>query len=180
MAADEGVGDDMNKNADEEDGGGGASRDRTHHSRHGENGIEAPWPALRFDLHIPHPPAAVWRALTDPDLLARWWAAGEVKPVVGHRFTLDMGNWGTQPCEVTAVEPESRLEYHFAQGVLDTTIVWRIEPEAEGTRLYLEHAGFDLDSPMGRQAFAGMGNGWPHILTQIERALDEVGAAANG
>jgi len=97
MAADEGVADDMNKNADEEDGGGGASRDRTHHSRHGENGIEAPWPALRFDLHIPHPPAAVWRALTDPDLLARWWAAGEVKPVVGHRFTLDMGNWGTSP-----------------------------------------------------------------------------------
>ena len=38
-----------------------------------------------------HPPAAVWRALTDPALHARWWAAGDVRPVVGHRFTLDMG-----------------------------------------------------------------------------------------
>jgi uncharacterized protein YndB with AHSA1/START domain len=180
MAADEGAGDNMTKNTDDEEDGRDRDHARDHARRHTENVIEAPWPALRFNLHIPHPPAAVWRALTDPDLLPRWWATGEVKPVVGHRFTLNMGSWGTQPCEVTAVEPESRLEYHFARGVLDTTIVWRIEPEAEGTRLYLEHAGFDLDSPMGRQAFAGMGNGWPHILNQVERALDEVGAAANG
>jgi uncharacterized protein YndB with AHSA1/START domain len=169
-AADEGVGDGMNKDSDEVGGtaGGGA--------RLGE----APWPALRFDLYIEHPPTAVWRALTDPDLLGLWWAPGEVRPVVGHRFTLDMGDWGIQPCEVTAVEPETRLEYHFARGVLDTTIVWRIEPEGEGTRLRLEHAGFDLDSPMGRQAFAGMGNGWPHVLNRIEPALNEVAAAANG
>ena len=39
----------------------------------------------------------VWRALTEPELLARWWAEGDIKPVVGHRFTLDMGKWGRQP-----------------------------------------------------------------------------------
>ena len=98
--------------------------------------------------------------------------------MVGHRFTLHMGNWGIQPCEVTAVEPERYLEYHFAEGVLDTTISWRLEGEGEGTRLYLEHTGFDLDSPMGRQAFAGMGNGWPHVLNRVEGALDDVGATA--
>ena len=163
----------MSKNTDEAGGGNGGGGN-------GRNVDAAPWPALRFDLYISHPPTAVWRALTDPDLLGLWWATGDVKPLVGHRFTLDMGNWGTQPCEVTAVEPEARLEYHFARGVLDTTIVWRVEPEDEGTRLYLEHAGFDLDSPMGRQAFAGMGNGWPHLLNLIERALDEAGAAAKG
>ena len=163
----------MSKNTDEAGGGNGGGGN-------GRNVDAAPWPALRFDLYISHPPTAVWRALTDPDLLGLWWATGDVKPLVGHRFTLDMGNWGIQPCEVTAVEPERRLEYHFARGVLDTTIVWRVEPEDEGTRLYLEHAGFDLDSPMGRQAFAGMGNGWPHVLNGIERALDGVAATANG
>lgn len=162
----------MSKNTDDEDDEGGAV---------GAGGeAPAPWPALRFDQYIAHPPTAVWRALTDPDLVARWWAVGYVKPEVGHRFTLDMGNWGVQPCEVTAVEPERHLEYHFAQGVLDTTISWRLEPEGEGTRLRLEQAGFDLDSPMGRQAFAGMGNGWPHVLNRIEPALNEVAAAANG
>ncbi|UQU65832.1 SRPBCC domain-containing protein [Couchioplanes caeruleus] len=47
----------------------------------------------------------VWRALTEPELLARWWATGDIKPIVGHRFTLDMGSWGQQPCEVLEVEP---------------------------------------------------------------------------
>ena len=141
---------------------------------------QAGWPVLRFDQYIAHPPAAVWRALTDPELVARWWALGDVKPVVGHRFTLDMGQWGVQPCEVTAVDPERRLEYHFAKGVLDSTIAWRLEPEDEGTRLYLEHAGFDLDSPLGRQAFAGLGNGWPHVLNSVQRILDAQGATAKG
>lgn len=77
---------------------------------------------INCDKFLPHPPATVWTALTDPELHARWWAAGDVKPVVGHRFTLDMGNFGSQPCEVTDVEPERLLVYRFAEGTLDTTI----------------------------------------------------------
>lgn len=49
-------------------------------------------PALiQLTQFIPHPPAKVWAVLTDPVLHAKWWAAGDVRPVVGHRFTLDMG-----------------------------------------------------------------------------------------
>lgn len=105
---------------------------------------------INCEQFIPHPPAAVWKALTDPDLHARWWAAGDVRPVVGHRFTLDMGKWGLQPCEVLTVEPERLLRYSFASGTLDTTITWRLRSEGTGTRLFLEHAGFDLDSPWAR------------------------------
>jgi uncharacterized protein YndB with AHSA1/START domain len=47
---------------------------------------------------------------------------GDVEAVVGHRFTLDMGPWGKQRCEVTQVEPERLLVYRFAVGVLDTTL----------------------------------------------------------
>ncbi|MEV0579798.1 SRPBCC domain-containing protein [Streptomyces sp. NPDC050392] len=122
---------------------------------------------------LPYSPAAVWRALTDPELHARWWAAGDIKPVVGHRFTLDMGNFGEQPCEVTAVEDERILAYRFAEGTLDTTITWTLHPQGDGTRLVLTHAGFDLDSPMGRQAFEGMGKGWPGVLGRLEKVLGE-------
>jgi hypothetical protein len=62
-----------------------------------------------------------------------------------------MGKWGNQPCEVTEVEPERLLAYTFAEGSSDTTIVWRLEPEGVGTRLFLQHKGFDLDTPMGRR-----------------------------
>ncbi|MDQ0993639.1 SRPBCC domain-containing protein [Streptomyces sp. V3I7] len=128
---------------------------------------------ITSEKFLPHPPAAVWRALTDPTLHARWWAAGDVKPVVGHRFALDMGNFGSQPCEVTAVEDERLLSYRFAEGSLDTTITWTLTPEGEGTRLVLTHAGFDLDSPMGRQAYEGMGRGWPQVLNRLGAVLDE-------
>lgn len=118
-----------------------------------------------------HPPAAVWKALTDPALHALWWAAGDVRPVVGHTFELDMGQWGKQPCEVLEVEKERLLKYRFAAGSLDTIITWQLVPEKAGTRLKLTHEGFDLDSPMGRQAFEGMKPGWPQVLAKIETVL---------
>jgi len=132
---------------------------------------------IQLTQFIPHPPAKVWAALTDPVLHAKWWAAGDVRPVVGHRFTLDMGQWGRQPCEVIAVEHEKLLSYSFAPGTLNTTITWRLQAEGEGTRLSLEHKGFDLDSPIGKSAFHGMGDGWPKVLTRIEALLTEAEAA---
>jgi uncharacterized protein YndB with AHSA1/START domain len=64
---------------------------------------------IQLTQYIDHPPAKVWAALTDPTLIAKWWAAGDIRPVVGHRFSFDMGQWGQQPCEVLAVEPERLL-----------------------------------------------------------------------
>lgn len=122
---------------------------------------------IQLTEYIPHSPARVWKVLTDPTLHAQWWAAGDVRAEVGHRFTLDMGAWGQQPCEVIAVEPERLLSYSFAPGTLNTTITWRLEPEGSGTRLLFEHKGFDLDSPLGKTAFEGMGRGWPGLVHKI-------------
>jgi uncharacterized protein YndB with AHSA1/START domain len=130
---------------------------------------------IQLDHFYHHAPAAVWKALTDPELHARWWAAGDVRPVVGHRFALDMGKWGMQPCEVVAVEPERLLRYRFATGSLDTMITFRLEPEGDGTRLIFVQEGFDLDSPMGRSAYEGMKPGWPRILAKIADVLSELG-----
>jgi uncharacterized protein YndB with AHSA1/START domain len=43
--------------------------------------------AVRVDEFLAHPPARVWRALTDPDLLARWLMPNDFRPEVGHTFT---------------------------------------------------------------------------------------------
>lgn len=126
---------------------------------------------ITLDEFLPHPPDVVWRALTDPDLVAQWWAAGDIRPVVGHRFALDMGEWGRQACEVVTVDEPNLLRFTFAEGSLDTTITWRLVPEGTGTRLFLEHAGFDLDSPMGKQAYDGMSGGWSHVVDGIGRVL---------
>lgn len=51
------------------------------------------------------------------------------RPVVGHRFELDMGQWGKQPCEVVAVQPERLLGFRFPTGTLDTMICRELIPE---------------------------------------------------
>ena len=116
-------------------------------------------------------PSAVWKALTDPVLHARWWAAGDVRPVVGHRFELDMGAWGKQRCEVLQVEHERLLKYRFGADTIDTIITWELVQEGSGTRLKLTHEGFNLDSPMGRTALDGMKQGWPQVLARLETVL---------
>jgi uncharacterized protein YndB with AHSA1/START domain len=111
---------------------------------------------ISVDQFIAAPPATVWEALTDPDLLAQWWAPGDIEATVGHEFVLEMPGWGNVGCKVLAVEPERLLVYTFA----DWTLRWRIVPEGTGTRLLLEHEGFDLDDPQHRFAFDNMGPGW--------------------
>ena len=70
-------------------------------------------------------------------------APGNIEPTVGHEFLLEMPGWGNVACTVLQVEPELLLVYTFA----DWTLRWRLEPEGHGTRLFLEHAGSDLDNP---------------------------------
>lgn len=126
---------------------------------------------IRLERVYPHPPSKVWRALTVPELVARWWAPGDIRAEVGHRFDMDMGQWGLQPCEVLEVELERRFSYRFAEPTLNTTITWQLAPEGEGTRLTLIHQGFDLESPVGRRAYEGMKPGWPGILERIATIL---------
>ena len=127
---------------------------------------------IELEQFYPHPPAEVWRVLTTPELHARWFVPGDVRAVIGHRFTLDMGKWGQQPCEVIAVELERLFKYRFAITSLDTTITFRLVPEGEGTRLFFAQEGFDLDSPISRRAFEGMKPGWPGIFARITALLD--------
>lgn len=125
---------------------------------------------IQLEQYIPHPPSRVWRALTEPKLMEKWWVRGDIRPVIGHKFTLDMGAWGEQQCEILAVEHERLLSYSFSTF---SKITWQLLPEGEGTKLSLVHDGFDLDSPLGKQAYEGMGKGWPKVIERIESALSE-------
>lgn len=127
---------------------------------------------IEVDQFLAHPPGKVWRALTEPDLLARWWAAGDIAPVEGHEFTLDMDAWGQVPCKVVQVDPQRRLVFTFND---NWTLTWTLAAEGTGTRLLLEHAGFDLDNPMDAHAFEHMGPGWrDEVLPDLARMLDEL------
>ncbi len=131
--------------------------------------------AVRLSRDLGYSPELVWEALTTPAVVATWWTEGYVKAEVGHEFALDMGPFGVQRCVVTAVEAWRLFAYTFGVGMLDTTITWELEPMADGgTRLSFEHAGFDLDSELGRQAYQGMAAGWPDVLDRLDAALADL------
>ncbi|HEX8344623.1 MAG TPA: SRPBCC domain-containing protein [Actinoplanes sp.] len=128
---------------------------------------------IEVDQFLPHPPARLWRALTDAERLARWFMPNDFAPVVGHRFTFRTqpraGFDGVVHCEVLALQPERLLRFAWRGGTLDSTVTWNLVPEGRGTRLMLRHEGFDPDDPFQRQALTIMGRGWrSHVL----RALD--------
>ena len=126
---------------------------------------------IAVDQFIDAPPEKVWRGLTDPELLARWWVPSDIAAVVGHRFHLQMPGYGPQPCEVLEVEPHERLVYTFA----DWTLTWRLVAEGHGTRLLLEHSGFDLEDKRERDAFDRMGPGWRDaVLPRLARLAAEL------
>lgn len=119
---------------------------------------------IEVDEFLAHPASRVWQALVDPAELADWFMASDFRPEIGHDFALDTGHWGTTHCTVVAIEPERLLRYTWHNSPLDTVVTWKLVPEGKGTRLLLEHHGFDLSDPVQRRAFDGMNGGWRSMV----------------
>jgi len=57
-------------------------------------------------------------------------------------------------CQVLECEPPSRLASSWSAGpIIDTQVIYRLEPDGGGTRVFFEHSGFDMSHPWGEQAF---------------------------
>lgn len=119
---------------------------------------------IHVDRLLPHPPARVWTVLTGPASMSQWLMPTDFRPELGATFTLDAGQWGKVSCEVLALEPERLLSFAWRNSALDTTVTFRLEPEGEGTRLFVAHAGFDLDDPVQKFAFGSMSGGWGGVV----------------
>jgi uncharacterized protein YndB with AHSA1/START domain len=140
--------------------------------------------SITHEAVLPQPPERVWTVLTDTATIEKWLMPNDFEPRLGHRFTfttqpIPAANFdGIIHCEVVEVDPPRRLAYTWTGGDLTTKVTYRLEPEGEGTRLYFEHSGFDLDNPIHKMAHHGMSAGWKDCWERHFRlVLDEyVGA----
>jgi len=103
---------------------------------------------LRFEAVYPYPPERVWRALTDRGELGQWLMRNNFDPNLGHQFQFHdkprPGFSGAVNCEVIEVETQRRLAYKWISEGLNTIVRFSLEPApGGGTRLILEHSGFD-------------------------------------
>ncbi len=127
-------------------------------------------PAIERTLDLFASPVRVWRALTDPDELVRWFGdRTDFRPEVGYEGWMEWDGHGRFPIVVTEAEVPRRLAYRWRNepgGELgdDSTLVeWDLEPRADGgTRLRLRESGFR--EPSGR---AGNSAGWLSELGEL-------------
>lgn len=119
---------------------------------------------------LPHPPEKVWRALTQPHLIAEWLMKNDFAPVVGHRFNLS-ADWGAVACEVQTIEPNKTLSYTWDAMGLESVVTWTLTPTSTGTHLRMEQSGFRPD----QQAFyQGAEGGWPRFFAALEQTLARI------
>ncbi|MGH7440554.1 MAG: SRPBCC family protein [Polyangiaceae bacterium] len=134
--------------------------------------------ALTMEFDFPHPPAKVWRALTEPELVSKWLMKTDMKLAVGQPFTFKMqpqGGWdGVIDCEMKEIEPQKRLRYSWTSMGMTTVVTWTLAEAKGGTRVQLEQAGFPVaesanrfveGARMGWQSMAGQR--LPEVLGQL-------------
>ena len=118
--------------------------------------------SISFEFDLPHGPAKVWRALTDPVLLAEWLLPVvelKLEPGAPFRFKAPpQPGWdGTVNCRLLEIEAHRKLSYAWAVGDIDTVVTFALAPTASGTRLSLVQSGFKPDQ---KQESGGARYGW--------------------
>jgi uncharacterized protein YndB with AHSA1/START domain len=131
---------------------------------------------ISFEVDLPHSPDKVWRALTDPELMAEWLLpVTGLKLEVGAAFVLKTQpypGWdGTVSCKMLEIEAKKKLSYTWTVPFLDTVVTFELSPTAKGTRLTIEQAGFKPDQ---KQESGGARYGWKMMGGKLIELLDRV------
>jgi uncharacterized protein YndB with AHSA1/START domain len=119
------------------------------------------------ERQIAYPPEKIWRALTQPHLIAEWLMQNDFAPVADHRFSF-RADWGSVDCRVLAIEPNRTLSYTWAAMGHESVVTWTLSPAGTGTQLRMEHAGFRPDQ---KAAIGGAKLGWRNFMDKLEQVL---------
>ena len=134
--------------------------------------------SISFEFDLPHSPEKVWRALTDPALLAEW-----LLPVFDHKLepgeaftfkTQPVVGWdGIVHCKMLEIEAQTKISWRWVVGDIDTVVTFTLTltPTASGTRLSLVHSGFKPDQ---KQAFGGARYGWKMMGEKLVHLLERI------
>ena len=152
-------------------------------SRTGRVTIEADRANLTFERILRHPPAAVWRALPQPQELGSWYMAKAT--IDGHPGSSIEMHTGPSQFHVTGRilvwDPPRTFEHEWRVAPRpelpegeDAVIRWELEPVPEGTRLVLTHRR------LTRTTALGFAPGTHALLDRLEAHLDHAPLPAFG
>ena len=102
-------------------------------------------------VHIEASRARVWKALTDPDVMVKWFgdSVGFTALAVGATGSIDWDDYGSFPIEITEVVPDSSFGFRWS-GIpaeqLDeysTHVRFTLADAGTGTDVTVIESGFD-------------------------------------
>ncbi|MEO3868255.1 SRPBCC domain-containing protein [Nonomuraea sp. B12E4] len=112
---------------------------------------------LTMQRRLPHPPAKVWRAITQSQHLAHWFPAQVT--IDGDRITYGFGPDG----RIT----ENNPPHAFAHTWGEDELRWELHPDGPGTLLTFTHTFTD------RHGAASFASGWHTCIMALLATLDE-------
>jgi uncharacterized protein YndB with AHSA1/START domain len=127
-----------------------------------ENTAQSQSESISFEFELHHVPEKVWRALTDPVLLAEWLLPVidlKLEPGAAFAFKAQpQPGWdGSVNCRLVEIEAYRKLRYTWVVGDIDTVVTFTLTPTASGTRLSLVQSGFKSDQ---KRNSGGARYGW--------------------
>jgi uncharacterized protein YndB with AHSA1/START domain len=149
--------------------------------------------SIEKSVHIEAPVELVWRMVTEPEQVVRWFADEiDLQARPGHEgsmtFQPQSGGAVHVPISVESVEPPRRFTYRWnhpagtpASPANSTLVEFTLTPEDGGTRLRVVETGHDgLGWPQDQQdAFADDHNeGWSRHLGRLEALVTSRSADA--
>lgn len=122
-----------------------------------------PRPAVRLERRYPHPVEKVWRAVSEPEHLSRWFPMPveiDLRPGGELRFGA-LGHVPDATGTVQLVEAPHRLAFTWGTDLLSV----ELRPDGDGTTLVLTHS---FDDYYGAASFAA---GWGACLVGLRHLL---------
>lgn len=138
--------------------------------------------SIKHQFFYPHPPETVWEYLTKPELMELWLMKNDFQPIVGFDFQFrtnpipSLNFDGIFYCKVLEIVPYKKLSYSWRSGpgdgkiTLDSVVVWKLQPTAKGTELFLEHSGFAKKENL--DFYNGLAQGWLEKFQKIDELLN--------
>ena len=130
-------------------------------------------PALRFERSFKHPVERVWRAVSDPEEMHRWFPATvtlDLRPGGAMSFEFDDPDAPTTTREITELDPPRLLAFSWG----DDLLRFELEPQGEGSRLVFIHFLSQRDEAARNAA------GWDMCLRELDRHVAGGPASAPG
>ncbi len=142
--------------------------------------------AIVSEVSISAPPERVFKALSDPSELQRWFGSPEcptkywkMEGRLGGKYsyatgdgTIEVNNVRKFEChgEITEFDPPRVIAYTWFGNWHDDTSVrtlvrWELTPKAKGTHVRVTHSGL-AKLPIARKDYSG---GWPGVIEMLKK-----------